>query len=230
MLTGLWDLKDILKSRQNRSKNKLVRENTVTRVRGSYSLHVMGSWRSIIQFWTKFNFFSQASDREILWVIRIAIFGVAVLATSLSLLVNSIYSLFALCSDLVYVILFPQLCCVIYLPGANTYGSFMGYILGLILRVGGGEKNIGLKPFIKYPYYNETDGQLFPFRTLAMIVSLTTIVVVSYSLKYLFEKEMIPLKYDFLHCFKKYALEKSATGKNNKTDFPMVKRELSEKE
>ena len=66
-----------------------------------------------------------------MWVIRIAIFGVAVLATSLSLLVNSIYSLFALCSDLVYVILFPQLCCVIYLPGANTYGSFMGYILGL---------------------------------------------------------------------------------------------------
>ena len=165
-----------------------------------------------------------------MWVIRIAIFGVAVLATSLSLLVNSIYSLFALCSDLVYVILFPQLCCVIYLPGANTYGSFMGYILGLILRVGGGEKNIGLKPFIKYPYYNETDGQLFPFRTLAMIVSFTTIVIVSYSLKYLFEKEMIPLKYDFLHCFKKYALEKSATGKHNKTDFPMVKKELSEKE
>ena len=176
------------------------------------------------------NFVFQASDREILWVIRIAIFGVAVLATSLSLVVKSIYSLFALCSDLVYVILFPQLCCVIYLPGANTYGSLMGYILGLILRVGGGEKNIGLKPFIKYPYYNETDGQLFPFRTLAMIVSFTTIVVVSYSLKYLFEKEMIPLKYDFLHCFKKYELEKSATGKNNKTDFPMVKRELSEKE
>ena len=230
MLTGLWGLKDILKSRQNRSKNKLVRENAVTRVRGSCTRQVMGSWRSIIQFWTKFNFFFQASDREVVWVIRIAIFGVAVLATSLSLLVNSIYSLFALCSDLVYVILFPQLCCVIYLPGANTYGSFMGYILGLILRVGGGEKNIGLKPFIKYPYYNETDGQLFPFRTLAMTVSFTTIVVVSYSLKYLFEKEMIPLKYDFLHCFKKYALEKSATGKNNKTDFPMVKKEPSEKE
>ncbi|CAH3022734.1 unnamed protein product, partial [Porites evermanni] len=158
----------------------------------------------------KLIFRQNASDREILWVIRIAIFGVAVLATSLSLVVKSIYSLFALCSDLVYVILFPQLCCVIYLPSANTYGSFMGYILGLILRVGGGEKNIGLKPFIKYPYYNETDGQLFPFRTLAMIVSLTTIVVVSYLLKYLFEKEMIPLKYDFLHCFKKYALEKSA--------------------
>ena len=57
LMTGLWDLKDILKSRQNRSKNKLVRENAVTRVRGSCSLQVMGSWRSVIQFWTKFNFF-----------------------------------------------------------------------------------------------------------------------------------------------------------------------------
>ena len=30
LLTGLWDLKDLLNSRQNRSKNKLVRENAVT--------------------------------------------------------------------------------------------------------------------------------------------------------------------------------------------------------
>ena len=29
MLTGLWDFKDILNSRQNRSENKLVRENAV---------------------------------------------------------------------------------------------------------------------------------------------------------------------------------------------------------
>ena len=31
MLTGLWNLKDIQNLRQNRSKNKLVRENAVTR-------------------------------------------------------------------------------------------------------------------------------------------------------------------------------------------------------
>ena len=43
MLTGWWDLKDIQNSRQNRSKNKLGRENAVTRAHGSYSLQVMGS-------------------------------------------------------------------------------------------------------------------------------------------------------------------------------------------
>ena len=31
MLTGLWNLKDIQNSRQNRSKNKLVRVNAVTK-------------------------------------------------------------------------------------------------------------------------------------------------------------------------------------------------------
>ena len=31
MLTGLWNLKDFQNTRQNRSKNKLVRENAVTR-------------------------------------------------------------------------------------------------------------------------------------------------------------------------------------------------------
>ena len=40
MLTGLWNLNDTQNSRQNRSKNKLVRENAVTIARGSFSLRV----------------------------------------------------------------------------------------------------------------------------------------------------------------------------------------------
>ena len=44
LLTGLWDLKDILISRQSRSsKNILVSENAVERVRGSCLLRVMDS-------------------------------------------------------------------------------------------------------------------------------------------------------------------------------------------
>ena len=46
LVTGWWDLKDILNSRQNRSKNKLVSENTVTRAHGHCLLRVMGSWRT----------------------------------------------------------------------------------------------------------------------------------------------------------------------------------------
>ena len=40
MLTGLWNLKDIRNSRQNRSKSKLVRGNAVTLAHGSCPLHV----------------------------------------------------------------------------------------------------------------------------------------------------------------------------------------------
>ena len=43
LLTCFWDLKDIVNSRQNHSKNKLVHENAVTRVHGGCSLQVMGS-------------------------------------------------------------------------------------------------------------------------------------------------------------------------------------------
>ena len=40
----LTDLKDIQSWLQNRSKNKLVRENAWIRVHGSCSLRFMGSW------------------------------------------------------------------------------------------------------------------------------------------------------------------------------------------
>ena len=43
LLTSLWNLKDIQNLHQNRSKNKLVRDNAVTRAHGSCSLRVMGS-------------------------------------------------------------------------------------------------------------------------------------------------------------------------------------------
>ena len=43
LLTGSGNFKDIQNSRQNCFKNKLVRENAVTRAHGSCSLQVMGS-------------------------------------------------------------------------------------------------------------------------------------------------------------------------------------------
>ena len=45
-------MKDILNSRQNRSKNKLVGENAVTSVHGRYPLLPMDSCRSLLFFQT----------------------------------------------------------------------------------------------------------------------------------------------------------------------------------
>ena len=81
----------------------------------------------------------------------------------------------------------------------------MGYVVGLVLRVGGGESKIGLPLFIKYPYYDEeTEEQLFPFRTLAMVASFVTIIIVPYLLVFLFKREILPSKLYFLHCFREY--------------------------
>lgn len=119
----------------------------------------------------------------------------------MALNIQSIYFLWYLCSDLIYAILFPQLFCVIYVRDVNTYGALMGYIVAVILRVGGGEKKINLDPFIKYPYYNEIDGQLFPFRTLAMLCSFATIILVSFATKFLFSTKCLPKAWDVFNCF-----------------------------
>ena len=82
----------------------------------------------------------QASQNELIWVIRGTVVVVGSLALVLGLTVKSVYGLFYLCADFVYVILFPQLVSVVYLPFVNVYGSIVGYIMGLVLRLIGGEK------------------------------------------------------------------------------------------
>jgi len=142
-------------------------------------------------------FKQKASARETIWVIRIGIFVVGAAATAVGLTVKSIYSLFTLCSDLVFVILFPQLLGAVHIPFVNTYGSVAAYILGLFFRLSGGEKLVGLPPMIKYPGYK--DGkQYFPFRTMSMLISLVTLLSVSYLFKWLLESGRMPEKYDYL--------------------------------
>ncbi|XP_071792874.1 high-affinity choline transporter 1-like [Asterias amurensis] len=148
----------------------------------------------------KLIFRQSASEFELLWVMRIGIVLVGVVAAILGLVITSVYELWFLCSDFVYVVLFPQLFCVVYFSKCNTYGSLLGYILALFLRLGGGDPTLNIAPIIHYPYYNEVDGQLFPFKTLAMLLSMLCIISVSYLLDFLFRSERIPMKYDFFNC------------------------------
>lgn len=133
---------------------------------------------------------------------RGAILFVGFMATAMALTVKSIYGLWYLSSDLVYVMLFPQLVCVVYFKKfCNTYGSLSAYIIGFLLRALGGEEIVGLPALIKYPYFREETGeQLFPFRTLSMLISLSTLLAVSRSTKWLFENGHIPPAMDIFHC------------------------------
>ncbi|CAN0094844.1 high affinity choline transporter 1 [Lampetra fluviatilis] len=149
----------------------------------------------------------QASDTEIVWVMRITVFFFGFAATALALLAKSVYGLWYLSSDLVYVILFPQLICVLFIKGANTYGSITAYVVGLLFRISGGEPYLHLDPLICYPGCYVTDFgqgpvtvQRFPFKTLSMLVSFHVNIAVSYLAKYLFEKGHLSPRFDFLDC------------------------------
>lgn len=142
---------------------------------------------------------------------RLTIFVFGALATSMALLTGSVYGLWYLSSDLVYVIIFPQLLSVLFVKGTNTYGSVAGYIFGLLLRIGGGEPYLKLPPFIYYPGWVTMEKihpltgdveyfvqQRFPFKSVSMVASFLANVFFSYLTKYLFETGMLSHKYDFL--------------------------------
>ncbi|CAL8380919.1 unnamed protein product [Arctogadus glacialis] len=156
-------------------------------------------------------FRQSASDREIVWVMRITIFVFGGLATVMALVTGTVYGLWYLSSDLVYVIIFPQLLSVLFIKGTNTYGSVAAYLFGMVLRIGGGEPYLHLPPFIYYPGWTleqrvdhltgaieEVVVQRFPFKTMSMLASFLGNVGVSYLAKYLFESGKLSHKYDFL--------------------------------
>ena len=109
--------------------------------------------------------------KRCIWIIGIA-------ATLLALNIQSVYELWFLCSDFVYCLLFPQLVCALFDKRANKIGSAAGFLVAAVLRFGGGESTLHLPQFINYGM--EYDGvSLFPYRTLAMVAGLVTIIVVS---------------------------------------------------
>ncbi len=123
-----------------------------------------------------------ASDREMRIVLRSSVIAVGVAATTLALSVQSVYALWYLCADLVYVILFPQLVMVLYCKRANRIGALCGAMVGLILRLGGGEPLLGIPVWMPYPLTSPAgESTYFPFRTVAMLSGLAAIWIVSWA-------------------------------------------------
>lgn len=69
----------------------------------------------------------------------------------------------------------------------NTYGSLAAYIIAFVVRLCGGEPYLGLPAAIEFPGYDPiTQKQMFPFRTMAMVMSLVTLIGVSWFSKWVF--------------------------------------------
>lgn len=74
----------------------------------------------------------------------------------------------------------------------------------------GGEKELGIRPLIEYPFYDtRTRTQKFPFRTAVMIIALFTQLFTSFLTRTLLGKGYFPQCCDVLNI---YSPEKSKEG------------------
>jgi solute carrier family 5 (high affinity choline transporter), member 7 len=126
-------------------------------------------------------------------VIRISILVLGALAAVLALRVQSVQRLWFFTSDLVFVLLFPQLVYALYDPRANRAGSISAFVVSLVLRLGGGEPILGVPAFIPYAEIFEAvlpgdsrvwvdsaaGSTLFPVRTVAAAAGLILMPLVS---------------------------------------------------
>ncbi|XP_042370127.1 high-affinity choline transporter 1-like, partial [Plectropomus leopardus] len=101
---------------------------------------------------------SQASDKELQWVIRLSIVVAGLVGTSLTNLDGGILVFWILGSDLTYTIMFPQLICVLFTEVSNGYGAIAGYLVAVVMRLLCGEPLLGLPVILQFPGCTLVDG------------------------------------------------------------------------
>uniref|UniRef100_A0A8D0FA90 High affinity choline transporter 1 n=1 Tax=Strix occidentalis caurina TaxID=311401 RepID=A0A8D0FA90_STROC len=141
----------------------------------------------------------KATETEVLWAMRTSMLVFGAGAASLAFYSSSVYDLWFLSGELVYALLFPQLCCALFAPSTNTYGSAAGFLVGLLMRLLAGEPALSIPPVICYPacsLVNGTYSQLFPFKTFTMLLTLGTIIAVSHLAVVLFQRNLLPCRWD----------------------------------
>jgi solute carrier family 5 (high affinity choline transporter), member 7 len=104
--------------------------------------------------------------------IRLSILLLGAAATALALKVQSVQALWFFTSDLVFVLLFPQLVFALFDRKVNRIGSMAAFTVSLVLRVGAGEPLLGIPALLPYP-------ESFPFRTVAAVTGLVLLPLVS---------------------------------------------------
>jgi high affinity choline transporter 7 len=105
-------------------------------------------------------------------VMRVTIGALGVGAVWMALEVQSVQALWFFTSDLVFVLLFPQLISALFDSKANLAGSIAAFSVSLILRLGGGEPLFGIPALIAYPEW-------MPFKTVAAAAGLVLLPAVS---------------------------------------------------
>lgn len=138
----------------------------------------------------------RAEPGELKAVVRISILLLGIGTAAFALYARSVQELWFFTSDLVFVLLVPQLVAALFDPQANRIGSIAAFVVSLVLRLGGGLPLVGLEPFIPYPelcaslfpispeaWYETAPGgvsvMLFPYKTTAFLAGMLLLPLIS---------------------------------------------------
>lgn len=127
----------------------------------------MFSWNTCTRLWNP-----EMSFGRMKLVMRATIAALGVGAVWMALEVQSVQALWFFTSDLVFVLLFPQLISALFDSKANLVGSVAAFSVSLLLRVGGGEPLFGIAALIPYPEW-------LPFKTVAAGAGLVLLPAIS---------------------------------------------------
>ncbi|XP_070390149.1 high-affinity choline transporter 1-like isoform X2 [Dermacentor albipictus] len=142
-----------------------------------------------------------ATEEELALALRTTICALGSLSVYMALSVNSVFALWNLCADIVYVLIFPQLLCVFYFKETNTYGSVLAFIVSGVFRCLCGEPSINVPVVVQLPLYDPKLGQRFPFRLLSMALGLAALLLGSYATAAVFRRGFLPERWDVFRCF-----------------------------
>ncbi|XP_034434876.1 high-affinity choline transporter 1-like [Hippoglossus hippoglossus] len=128
--------------------------------------------------------YKRASEQMIIVVVKVSIVLCGIIASALAMTSRSIHLFWILSADIMYSVMTPQVTCTFFLSQwVNQYGACSGFALGILVRVLVGEPLMGLPDVLPLPWDRiQEDGhryRLFPFRTVIMLLTIATILLVS---------------------------------------------------